>query len=82
MLHCLHFIPERRCETIDVLEDVIPLRDVKIHVHADRPVSAVHLAPSGVALPFERSSGGSVSFRVPSIEGHQMLQIDLGSGNP
>jgi hypothetical protein len=77
VLHCLHYIPERRSETIDVLEDVIPLRDVRIRVRIDRTVSSVTMVPSGQKLSFEPARKGEVEFRVPSIEGHQMVQIDL-----
>ncbi|HUI69261.1 MAG TPA: beta-galactosidase trimerization domain-containing protein [Spirochaetia bacterium] len=77
VLHCLHYIPERRCETIDVLEDVIPLRDVGVKIRTDKPVSAVRLAPSGTLLQFKAEGAGGVSFRVPSIEGHQMVEINL-----
>jgi len=36
VVHLLHYVPERRCDVIDVIEDVIPLRDLGVLVRADR----------------------------------------------
>ena len=77
VLHCLHYIPERRCETMDVLEDVIPVFDVGIRVRTDSRVSGVRLVPSGDALEYTPAQDGSIAFRVPVVKGHQMIEITL-----
>jgi hypothetical protein len=77
VLHCLHYIPERRCEALDVIEDVIPLSNVGIRVRTDTPVTEVRLVPAGAPLAHQPLGDGYVGFLVPSIQGHQMIEIDL-----
>ena len=42
--HILHYIPERRCESIDIIEDVIPLYNVDLKIMLDKglPRYTVH----------------------------------------
>ncbi|MFH1086165.1 MAG: alpha-amylase family protein [Chloroflexota bacterium] len=77
VLHLLYYVPERRGEQFDIVEDVVPLRDVAVSVRADRDdrvVRAVRLAPQGDALP-SRQEGGRVAFVVPQVVGHQMVEL-------
>ncbi len=74
VLHLLHYIPERRGEEFDTIEDVIPLYNLDVSVRADRPVSAVRLAPQGTPLAFNLAAG-RVLFTVPELNGHQMVEI-------
>jgi len=75
VLHLLHYVPERRCQEIDIIEDVIPLYVVRVSVKPPRPVSRVVAVPDGEELAFERE-GERVSFVVPKICGHQMVAIE------
>jgi len=74
VVHLLHYIPERRSATIDIIEDVIPLYNVKVSVRADKGVKSVTLAPQGTPLAFEER-GGRVDFAVPQVNGHQMAAL-------
>ncbi|MGC9349923.1 MAG: beta-galactosidase trimerization domain-containing protein [Anaerolineae bacterium] len=74
VLHLLHYVPERRGEAFDVIEDVVPLHDVAVSVKVDEPVERVTLVPQGEPLAFEVEDG-RVSFTVPRVEGHQMVEI-------
>jgi hypothetical protein len=74
VLHLLHYIPERRGEFFDVIEDVIPLHDVAISVRVPGVVTHVATAPQGEALPFTMR-GDRVEFVVPTIQGHQMIEL-------
>ena len=74
VVHLLHYIPERRSQDIDIIEDVIPLYDVRVSVRTGRPVKTVTCVPDGEALPFEWRNY-RVSFVVPKIEGHQMIEL-------
>ncbi len=75
VVHLLHYIPERRSQFIDVIEDVIPLYDVAIEVKVDRPVSYIHCVPQHCVLPFRQNGDDIVKFVVPEINGHLMLEI-------
>lgn len=74
VLHFLHYIPERRGQAFDIVEDVIPLQDVAVSISPPAPVTAVRTVPQGVALDF-LAHRGRVNFVVPRIEGHQMVEV-------
>ena len=74
VLHFLYYVPERRCEQFDVVEDVVPLYDIPVSVKVNRGVRSVTAVPQGLALDFELD-GDRVTFRVPKIEGHQMIEL-------
>ena len=65
---------ERRAERLEIVEDVVPLHDVTVTLREDAPMQSVHLAPQGVALPFERIEG-RIRFVVPLVLGHQMVEV-------
>ncbi|NPV53719.1 MAG: beta-galactosidase [Firmicutes bacterium] len=75
VLHILNYIPQRRAESIDLLEDVIPLHDVKLEVRLWFEPRRVYTAPALTDLEFEAAgnSGNSISVTVPVVEGHQMV---------
>ena len=74
VLHLLHYIPIRRSQQIDIIEDVIPIYNVPVSVRADKPVRQVKLAPAGDAIDFE-ASGDRIAFTVPAVRGHQMIEL-------
>jgi len=74
ILHLLHYIPERRSQSFDTIEDVIPLYDVKIGVHAEQPIRSVRCVPEMTDLEFVLHCG-RVEMTVPEIRGHQMIEI-------
>jgi hypothetical protein len=73
-LHLLHYVPERRGEAFDVIEDVIPLHDLSVSVRVDRAVERVRLAPDGENLAFTQRDG-RVVFRIPRLDGHGLAEI-------
>ena len=77
VLHLLHYIPERRGQDFDIIEDVIPIFDVKVSVKTARKVRSVTCVPDGMSLGFEQTDG-RVQFTVPKVEGHQMIELSYG----
>jgi hypothetical protein len=75
--HLLHYIPERRGQAFDVIEDVIPLHDVPVSIRVARPVAGVACVPGGPALEFSQA-GGRVEFTLPKLVGHQMIELSFG----
>jgi len=75
VVHLLHYTPERRADTFDVVEDVIPLYNVALSLRADCPVRRAYLAPSMQEVPFTLEAG-RVSLTVPEVRGHQMLVLE------
>jgi len=76
VLHLLYYVPERRCDEYDVIEDVTPLYDVAVSIQVAQPVKNVSLVPQNAAVPFTLDAG-RVTFTVPKIEGHQMIALSL-----
>lgn len=75
VVHLLHAIPERRGQTLDVIEDVIPLHEVKVSVKLPRAVKRVVTAPEGAVLP-HTVKDGRVEFTLPRLEMHQMIVLE------
>jgi len=80
VLHLLHYIPERRSQDIDVVEDVIPLYalGVTVRIPPGRRIARVRLVPQGTVLPSEEEDG-RVAFVVPEVCGHQMVALEYGA---
>ncbi|MBN1583823.1 MAG: beta-galactosidase trimerization domain-containing protein, partial [Anaerolineae bacterium] len=74
VLHLLYYVPERRCEQFDVIEDVVPLYDVPVSVKVKGSLRSVRLVPQDESLPFAVDKG-RVTFTVPQIQGHQMIEL-------
>jgi hypothetical protein len=74
VVHLLHYIPERRGQDFDVIEDVIPIYDVGVSVRTDQKIKRVATAPGEDVLPFEQAKG-RVSFTLPKLHGHEMIVV-------
>jgi hypothetical protein len=75
VIHLLHYIPERRSQEIDVIEDVIPLYHLEISVKLSK-VKAVMRVPEKEPLEY-RLKDGRIEFVVPRLVGHQMIALEL-----
>jgi hypothetical protein len=75
VLHLIHAVPQRRGFTIDIVEDVLLLHDVRAGVRLDRPATKVTLAPNSDELPFE-TTDGITWFTIPRVDGHQVVVFE------
>lgn len=66
--------PEGMNKSMEVIEDLIPLRDVSVRVEVPRKVKSARLVPSGETLPFAQKDG-AVSFTVPEFTAHAMIEL-------
>ena len=73
VVHLLHYVPERVAQTIDIIDDVIPLYNTNVSVRASEVVK-VELVPEMEDVIFTQE-GDRISFAVPEINGHQMIAI-------
>jgi len=73
--HLLFSHTSVRGNGVEVIEDVVPIYDVKVSVKCGREPSAVWLEPAHEALPFTYANG-SVSYTVPRVEIHQMVSVE------
>jgi len=76
VLHLLHYIPERRGQDFDVIEDVIPIFNVGVSVKVSGSVQNVTCVPDQESLEFEQK-GDRVEFVLPKLEGHQMIALNF-----
>lgn len=74
VVHLLHYIPERRCQTIDVIEDVIPIYNIQCRLETPQKVKSVSCQPQNTALPYN-AENDHIVFTVPEVNGHQMIEI-------
>lgn len=74
IVHLLFYVPERRGK-IDIIEDIVPLRDVLLKYRALQRPQRVYLAPDGKELAFRWEDNYAI-FVVPEVRGHQMVVIE------
>jgi hypothetical protein len=75
IVHMLHYPAERRCPDLDIVEDVIPLSNLKLGLRMEHRPQRVYLAPQRQTLPFDFANGYA-QVVVPSVLGHQMVVFE------
>ena len=73
--HLLYGSPVRRGDGIEIIEDIIPLYDVKASVKTDKAPKRVYLAPEGRDIPFIYENG-RVDYTVDKLDLCAMVVID------
>jgi hypothetical protein len=63
-----------RDQPVEIIEDLVPLRDVRVSLRLPRKVKAVRLVPEGGELAFA-AKDGAVAFNVPEFTAHQMVEL-------
>ena len=62
-----------------MVEDVIPLYGTEIAVRVDAPVESVTIVPGQKEIEyFSDEEAGKITFTVPEICGHEMIEIKGG----
>jgi hypothetical protein len=75
VLHLIHATPQRRGEGVEVVEDFLPLYDLRVGVRLDRPANRVSLAPGGE--PLEHEEADDLTWvTVPQVRGHQVVVFE------
>ncbi len=72
IVHLLFAHTSLRGKNIEVIEDAVPLNDVKVTLKRDAAPAKVYLAPQMQELPFEYECG-HVKVTVPQMALHQMV---------
>ncbi|MES2308312.1 MAG: alpha-amylase family protein [Verrucomicrobiota bacterium] len=62
----------KRAKSIEVIEELLPLRDSRVKVHLPHPVQRVSLEPSGIEMTFQQNNGW-VEIEIPEWSCHQMV---------
>jgi len=74
-VHVLHYAAERRTPDIDIVEDVIPLVNLKLALRTDQRPRQAYLAPQRQSLKFDFADGYA-QVVVPEVRGHQMVVFE------
>ncbi len=78
IVHLLYATPvlrgNLRDRNVEPIQDLVTLPDTDVTVAVDNPVAAVQLVPENEDIAFEQADG-TVTFTVPKLRGHQMVEI-------
>ena len=64
--------PERRGVDFDIIEDVIPIYNIRVSVKLPMKVNSVTLVPQNAAIPFKLHNQ-RIEFDLKEVKGHQMI---------
>jgi hypothetical protein len=67
----------RDTRAVEVIEELLPLRDVQVTVSTPEPITKVTLEPQGVDISFV-TAGERTQFTVDSFTCHQMVVLNHG----
>lgn len=76
IVHLLHYIPERRGQAFDIIEDVIPLYNLRLSLRIPHTAKSVRLVPKGEMIEYSEKQD-RIEFLVPHLCGHQMIEIQF-----
>ena len=74
VIHLLHYVPVRRGEAFDTIDDVYPVRNTAISLRSPGNVKRVALAPGGGELEFKEHKG-RIEFTLPKLDGYEMVEV-------
>ena len=74
LVHVLHYVHQRRGQSLDVIEDVLPLHDVTLSVRAARRPEAVLLLPDAQPIEWEWEDG-YVRLTLPRVDGYAVVRL-------
>ncbi len=75
VVHLLYASPVKRGQGIEVIEDLLPLRNIEVSLRVDTPPTRVYLAPQGTDVPFTVADG-VLHTVVPEMVCHQMVVVE------
>jgi hypothetical protein len=73
--HLLYASPVKRGQSIEIIEDIVPLHNIEVSIKLPYKAKRVYLAPQMQELDYTENDG-KVSYTVPTLECHQMVVID------
>jgi hypothetical protein len=75
VVHLLYYPAERYTEQLELIEDIVPLYNLKFAIRRPGAPTWVTLVPQGTPLPFEYQDG-YVHVTLPELNGHAMVVIE------
>ncbi len=75
VVHLLYVPPEPRCQTLDLVEDIVPLFGIGVVLRLPWRPARAYLAPDCTSLPVSWADGAS-AVTVPRIDGQALVVFD------
>jgi hypothetical protein len=75
VLNILNYVPQRRAPDLEIVEDVLPLSNIKVSVKTGDGVSRVFSPNDAEEFAFTRRNG-RVYFTIPRIYGYRMIVME------
>jgi hypothetical protein len=73
--HLLYASPVKRGEGIEVIEDILPVYDVKVEVKVSERIKKIYTVPKMTEINFTQE-GSNVVYTVPKLECHAMVVLE------
>jgi hypothetical protein len=70
----LHYVPQRRAD-IDIVEEGLPLSDVRVGIRSPKPLGKAYLVPHNEELPIRRE-GDYTAVTIPIMKGHAHIAFE------
>ena len=77
IIHLLHYIPEKRCEQIEIIEDIIPLYNISLSLLSESRPLDITVVPEMKKVEFTYDSH-KADFSISKIVGHCMVEVKYG----
>ena len=74
IVHVLHYVPVKKCKNLEIVDDIIPLYNLKITMTEEREVEKIYTIPDKQEVPFVQD-GKKLEFTLKEIKGHQMTAV-------
>ena len=75
IVHFLYYVPSHSSTELDILEDTVPLYNIPVSFkERDKKVKSVRLVPQNTVIEYTEKEG-RITFTVPEVFGHQMVEI-------
>jgi hypothetical protein len=74
-VHLVNYQPNRRGAHIEVIEEMVPLRDVSVRLKLPKSPRRAIVTPGGVDLPISYSDGAA-SVVIPAVREHALVAFE------
>lgn len=74
VLHVLWYIPEKKSEDLEIVEDVFPYYNLVMELITKKVITSVKMVPNNEHIPFTQVRN-KLMFTIPKINGHCMVEI-------
>ncbi len=76
LLQCLNYIIQKKCREMEIIEEAFPLYNHEFSIKTDKKIKQIMTVPEMKKINFVQNED-YVKFKVPEINGHQMVEIQF-----